>query len=134
MSDSSVNLTLDKALKGSGKLTLAFYIAKTSLEGDTTAYSCTLTTIDLEGKPVAEGMEFDLDPKNKDEAGFGKTKTNQIWTLGENSIEVGDDDDNTQTIEISEVILKSDSSETYSAKAAVNEGGNTVLCTENWKE
>lgn len=133
MSDSSVTLTLDKAIKGSGILTLTFYIANVSVLVDEPAYSCTLSTIDLKGKPVADGMEFDLEPKDADEAGFGKTKANQTWTLGENSIDVDDGDENTQTIDISEVILISDAKETYSAKASVGKGGKNVLSTANWK-
>jgi len=126
-----IPLSLKKVIKGSTKetLDLTFYIADVG----NSQYDCTLTTIDLKGHPMAEGMEFSGTASVAFADGFTTVLENQTWSFKDAGVTVGEDEQE-ETLEISGVVLKSIGADDYAAKATVGKDKSIVLATDNWTE
>jgi hypothetical protein len=99
MSDQEViNLTLDKALEGdAGPAALSFCITKLS----ESEWDCFLVSISLEDKPLADGLELSLAPKDT------AFKGDQTWALTEpRSVVVEDEEENEVTIQVHAAVCR----------------------------
>src|ERR1700753_599087 len=122
-----IKLTLKSPTKSCDDiLNLTFYIAV--VNHDPMQYDCTITTIDLKGKPVAEGTELNAKPTIAYEDGFTTVKDNQMWKLNKARVIVGYDE-NEDVISLSEVVLKSTGEGVHMAKATVGEDDKKLLMT-----
>ncbi|KAL9073528.1 MAG: hypothetical protein Q9157_004712 [Trypethelium eluteriae] len=120
-----VEVTLNKATKGSGRLDLTFCI--TRLEYN--EYDCVLTSIHLQGKPRADDLEIQLAQQNT------AFKGQQTWTLKKPSdAYVEDDEENEIHLVLQNAVLRTVEGGEPMAKATVGEKGEGVLMTQNWKE
>lgn len=118
------NMTLSRVVKGSsGRTRLAFCIVKLE-DGDC---DCFLSTIEISGRAIADGVEVQLVLQNR------ASNRDQTWRLqSPESVITEDKDGNEIEIRVQDVVLKTSGNGQGMAMAVFGRHGENVLTTDNW--
>ena len=115
--------SLSRVVKGSlGRTRLAFCIVKNE-DGD---YDCFLSTLEISGTVIADGLEVQLALQSQTPNGT------QAWRLERPENVVADDKNGNEiTIRLQDMVLKIGNGQVM-AMAVFGRQGEHVLTTENW--
>jgi hypothetical protein len=117
------NTSLSRVVKGSlGRTRLAFCLTKDE-DGD---FDCTLSTLEISGRVIADGLEIRLTLQNQ-------ATGMQTWRL-ESAEDVVTDDKNGNevSIRLRDLVLRAGANGQAMAMAVIGRQGENVITTENW--